>query len=1076
MAPGACRYQPTQEVRLAVVMFGGVSLAIYMNGIAQELLRAVTATAPSKPPDEHPDTALIDPATLAKLSTERVYRKLGQLLYHGRSRGTPPGAEVNPEAAIRTRIVIDILSGTSAGGINAVYLAKALVNHQSLEMLHQLWLTQADIDTLLNDQGSDLGMYPSRKPKTSLLNSQRMYGILLQAFEGMDSQLQRPPGYSTPLANELDLFVTTTDLNGIATPIQLADNVIKESVHKAHFRFMYGPHRLGKPNDFVRPYNPMLAFAARSTSSFPVAFEPMKFEDVGFRVPGLPEQVTQNQNHLLRKFFTQFERYDSDHVIPFARRPLADGGYLNNKPFSFAIEVLRFREASLPVSRKLLFLDPFPELDRQVRQGKQDFNFVENSMDAATTLPRYQTIREDIERLNQHNRQMHKAKMLAADIERDLPDFQQKCLERKPNLSYPALDLDDMIAQYGDCYVVYHRRRVSSVTDDLALLVTRVVGFRDDSDELFAIRLLVHAWRRDKFAARRTDGMQTENRFLFEFDMGYRLRRLDYVRSEIDARLGAARDETSQVSSQAILREFAGLPKGRLIADLLKCRAAVELARNKLSKIREQLWLFFEGQTVDEETAQLRTELRNMIAEFLEYADLEWIMAPVTDEECQARATYLYKNGRRGNQPEDAASRPVGKAIADAAEKLAGILKNSLTDASDTFLDVLNLDPDRRALGPVETDVVARSLWIRYQYFDCRDILVFPAQCDGVEGEGCLIEIYRISPLDAVRLRTKSDPSGENKLAGAALMAFGAFLSEEWRTNDIMWGRLDGAERIVKALLPDEEDEQLRNSLIEEAFEIILDEEFSPHQCGQLIQPLLDYLKSQVGEDQLKQLTADEFLRQAQEKMGGDCPMVVKKLLEAIPNNADRLAMFRSYYVRPADPSPRISIQRIRRALGIFSDMLDGLDGGKGLVSKIGGWIGSIGATVTRFVEFSLPGTLASTLFRHWIYMLYGLELLLIVIGALVYKEVETAGWIGLILTGILHTASSWVGRFFRRDRARLFFRGHRWTIGLLIVVLVVVPAGVSWRIAHCDCPLPEAAWKTPLRTIIHQLRCNCLV
>src|SRR5207253_10629849 len=40
-----------QEVRFAVVMYGGVSLAIYINGIAQELLRMVRATAqdPAQP-------------------------------------------------------------------------------------------------------------------------------------------------------------------------------------------------------------------------------------------------------------------------------------------------------------------------------------------------------------------------------------------------------------------------------------------------------------------------------------------------------------------------------------------------------------------------------------------------------------------------------------------------------------------------------------------------------------------------------------------------------------------------------------------------------------------------------------------------------------------------------------------------------------------------------------------------------------------------------------------------------------------------------------------------------------------
>ena len=36
-----------QEVRFAVVMYGGVSLAIYINGVAQEMLRWVRSTARS---------------------------------------------------------------------------------------------------------------------------------------------------------------------------------------------------------------------------------------------------------------------------------------------------------------------------------------------------------------------------------------------------------------------------------------------------------------------------------------------------------------------------------------------------------------------------------------------------------------------------------------------------------------------------------------------------------------------------------------------------------------------------------------------------------------------------------------------------------------------------------------------------------------------------------------------------------------------------------------------------------------------------------------------------------------------
>lgn len=37
--------EATGEVRFAVVLYGGVSLAIYMNGIAQELLRMVRGSS-----------------------------------------------------------------------------------------------------------------------------------------------------------------------------------------------------------------------------------------------------------------------------------------------------------------------------------------------------------------------------------------------------------------------------------------------------------------------------------------------------------------------------------------------------------------------------------------------------------------------------------------------------------------------------------------------------------------------------------------------------------------------------------------------------------------------------------------------------------------------------------------------------------------------------------------------------------------------------------------------------------------------------------------------------------------------
>ena len=67
----------TKEIRFAVVMYGGVSLAIYINGVAQELYRLVLSTAAV----EQDTTG--SPAALAGKTiggTERVYRKLSHLV------------------------------------------------------------------------------------------------------------------------------------------------------------------------------------------------------------------------------------------------------------------------------------------------------------------------------------------------------------------------------------------------------------------------------------------------------------------------------------------------------------------------------------------------------------------------------------------------------------------------------------------------------------------------------------------------------------------------------------------------------------------------------------------------------------------------------------------------------------------------------------------------------------------------------------------------------------------------------------------------------------------------------------
>ena len=104
-----------KELRIALVCFGGVSLAVYMHGISKEILKLVRASSALH--------AITDRAKRTRASffdrfdrsdpeydTEEVYFDLLQAI-GGR---------------VELRVIVDIIAGASAGGINGTMLARAL--------------------------------------------------------------------------------------------------------------------------------------------------------------------------------------------------------------------------------------------------------------------------------------------------------------------------------------------------------------------------------------------------------------------------------------------------------------------------------------------------------------------------------------------------------------------------------------------------------------------------------------------------------------------------------------------------------------------------------------------------------------------------------------------------------------------------------------------------------------------------------------------------------------------------------------------------------------------------------------
>src|SRR5262245_57971625 len=113
-----------KEVRFGLVLYGGVSLAIYIYGVAYEFYRLVRA-----------------------------------------SRGEEKNAWTEVLNAAGVSATVDIVSGASAGGINGILLGKALAAGGSMDSVRSLWVDDADL--------SDLLQSASEREPASLLRSAR---------------------------------------------------------------------------------------------------------------------------------------------------------------------------------------------------------------------------------------------------------------------------------------------------------------------------------------------------------------------------------------------------------------------------------------------------------------------------------------------------------------------------------------------------------------------------------------------------------------------------------------------------------------------------------------------------------------------------------------------------------------------------------------------------------------------------------------------------------------------------------------------------------------------------------------
>jgi len=946
-------YEPEQEVRFAVVMYGGVSLAIYINGIAQELLRMVRSTADL-------------PSGESLKGSELIYRKLGQLLHPGREpeEGAEPPADLS-DSPIKTRFVVDLISGSSAGGINGVALAKAIaLRSRSLDKLAEVWLDDADLDLLLNDSKSEPDKYPPHPENrtVALLNGERMYGMVLETLTDMNDDVE-PEGEGGAFADKLDLFVTTTDLAGLNAPIQLTGQTIDERIHRTVFRFEYTAEtddgaQVGPSNEFTRDYDPMLAFAARCTSSFPVAFEPMSFD----RIAGQVKRQTPRLNidtlakEKYKKFFPAYDVRGE----PFRGRLFADGGYLDNRPFSYVTDVVQYRSSTRPVKRKLLFIDPFPEVAEPSSEKAREIGFLENAMLAAMKLPRYEVIRGDIQRVSAMNRQLDRLAALRDRLNDDTGKLalQQKLPEAPKN--FAALDLKDMVETqgFGDKYPPYHHLRVYETSDGLAWIVTRATQLTTDSDEYYFVRLLVRSWREANFSAYRTDGKKTENGFLFDYDADYRLRRLNQLRISIDDRL------------QSDLRQEER-------SDLKELRQRVEAQIANLESVARKL----------------RSPARSPL---LETGNINQLKQALT----LAYSKVMNQVGRKARY----------KAADDVYEEFQGLIDPLMAHIQGELKHVF--DSNREDLeeawhypGATKAREEIHEVYKRFHWHDSHTLPFLEGTSAREHSE---IEVFRVSPIDGTLTYGTGKAANRDKLMGTRAAAFGGFMDMEWRENDMMWGRLDGAERIVYALLPDPRDETLRKRYIGELQDAILSEEFSMTVKAKRDR-VFRCLARELDESGMTANSVDELVTNS--------AVVLERfpMLKQLIDRSEFRAFLKDWYnVSPSPPQARL-IDWMSRSLQIAGRMIDDYPGAQeqGLSKRISGALKSAGVLTARLLSFALPQSLGRAVARYWLSLLALVGAVLAFFGNVMSAgQIAHIGYAVLLVCLVAFAVQHRVGRF----------------------------------------------------------------
>ena len=765
-----------KELRIALVCFGGISLAVYMHAITKEILKLVRASSALhaiKDRSSRAQASFFDAADASdpEYDTEQIYFELLREIGRG----------------VELRVIVDIIAGASAGGINGAMLARALSHDLRMDALRKLWIDNADVTVLLASEARAgtwskwfllpliwaaaatgwIGSFQDLEVRQKLslfvrsrwfkppLDGRVMSGLMYDAVTSMgmarhaqDSLL--PPGQS------LDLFVTMTDYHGYQQLVQIHDpSLIPELEHRHILQFGYRRHANGEvESDFGLDNAAALAFAARATSSFPGAFPPA-------RIVEMDEVVAQRKGHWPRRaafISNSFPNHIRAGIDP-ATVSFIDGSVLNNRPFQEAISAIRGRPAYREIDRRLVYIDPHPPSPLS-HSEKGMPGFFATLRGALSDIPSSQPVAEELERVVDFNEQVRRLRSIIDTARPHVSELVDKVVTTTFDRAISSDELrawreqvnSHVAVDAGFAYQSYVRLKLASVRAFGAELIVKLRGVPSRSPLSRMVAQIIDAWAVRKqivYQSAERHGLELETQtgdsfpawvnYLLAFDVKYRQRRLHFL-----------------IEGQNRLYELIGQDRFQGLDPQLVDRLKRQFY-DRLDELRRR-----------ERAEFYSEEARELVAEIF----------PSSPEAGQIAHIESYAN-----------------AFVDRHGDRIDLLIEKLSAEIDLKSSTHDLDHLLASLDPERWHAEARrEVLINYLGFPFWDVLTFPITSSRDIGELREILIDRFSPNDA---RTLKGFDGVESLKGIGFGHFAAFLSRAYRENDYLLGRLHALDRLI---------------------------------------------------------------------------------------------------------------------------------------------------------------------------------------------------------------------------------------------------------------------------------------